>query len=119
MNKIEIKLYRHKIYKDIYLIRNWNICGGTQDTDWFKATKSLKEAIDNLWEYDSKTKEYYIKDLEKEVKSHFFKNYKSELKARITLKKNLEFDGYKGTLTKEEIFTVNDFEPFILTEIGE
>ena len=118
MNKIEIKLYRHKVYKDIYLIRNWHICGGTRDTDWFKATKSLKETIDNLMEYDYETQEYYINDLEKEIEKHFFEDGKSLLKAKITLKKKLEFDGYKGTLTKEEVFAVNDFEPFILTEIG-
>ena len=47
MNKIEIKLYRHKIHKDIYLIRNWSICGGTPETEWFEATKSLKKAIEN------------------------------------------------------------------------
>ena len=119
MNNTEIKLYRHKIYKDIYLIRNWNLCGGSQDSDWFEATKSLKEAIDNLWRYDSKIKEYFMEDLEKEIKRRFFEDGKSLLKAKITLKKDLEFDGYKGTLTKEEVFTVNDFEPFILTEIGE
>ena len=119
MNKIEIKLYRHKTYKDIYLIRNWCICGGSADTEWFEATKSLKKAIENVWGFDVKSNDYYLVDLEKEIKSHFFKNGKSELKARITLKKDLEFDGYKGTLTKEEIFAVNDFEPFILTEIGE
>lgn len=119
MNKIKIKLYRHKTYKDIYLIRNWCICGGSADTEWFEATKSLKEAIDNLWRYDGKTQEYFTEDLEKEIKRRFFEDGKSLLKAKITLKKNLEFDGYKGTLTKEEVFAVNDFEPFILTEIGE
>lgn len=119
MNKIKIKLYRHKIYKDIYLIRNWSICGGSCETEWFEATKSLKKAIENLWDYDTNKKEYYMNDLGQEIERRFFENGKSELKAKITLKKELEFDGYKGTLTKEEKYSVNDFEPFILTEVGE
>lgn len=116
MNKIEIKLYRHKIYKDIYLIRNWNVMGSLE-ADWFKATKSLKKAIENIWLYDRNTDDYYLGDLEKEIKGHFFENGKSELKAKITLKKEMEFDGYKGELTKEEIYSVNDFEPFVLGEV--
>ena len=118
MNKIEIKLYRHKTYKDIYLIRNWNIMG-SPEAEWFEATKSLKRAIENIWRYDRKIDDYCLIDLDKEIKAHFFENGKSELKAKITLKKELEFDGYKGVLTKEEIYPVDDFEPFILRELGE
>ena len=40
MNK-EIVIYRHKINKNIYLIRNWYVCGGSPDTDWFKATNDI------------------------------------------------------------------------------
>ncbi len=118
MNKTEIILYRHKIYKDIYLIRNWNICGGTPETEWFGATKSLKKAIEKLWRYDDKTQDYRLGDLKKEIEEHFFdfEKGKSELKVKITLQKELEFDGYKGTLTKEETYPVSDFEPLILIE---
>ena len=119
MNKIEIKLYRHKIFKDIYLIRNWCICGGGTETEWFEATQSLKKAIENLWRYDSKHDNYYLTNIEKEIKSRFFENGKSELKAKIILKKEVDFDGYKGILTKEEVYPLDDFEPFILTELGE
>ena len=119
MNKIEIKLYRHKIFKDIYLIRNWSICGGGTETEWFEATQSLKKAIENLWRYDNKHDNYYLADLEKEIKNHFFENGESKLKAEITLKKEVDFDGYKGTLYKNEKYSVNDFEPFILGEVKE
>lgn len=39
MSKIELVVYRHKERKDIFLVRNWSICGGNETTDFYKATK--------------------------------------------------------------------------------
>lgn len=103
MNK-EVVIYRHKTNKDIYLIRNWYICGGGPDTDWFKATKDIYEAVKNSKNNNNKT-------IEEAYKSRAFPD---ELKAKITVDKEFEFDGYKGILTKELVFKVSDFEKITL-----
>lgn len=102
MNK-EIVIYRHKTNKDIYLIRNWYICGGGPDTDWFKATKDIYEAIENSKKNN--------KTIEEAYNTRAFPN---ELKAKIIVDKKFEFDGYKGILEKELVFKVSDFEKITL-----
>ncbi len=103
MNK-EIVIYRHKTNKDIYLIRNWYICGGGPDTNWFEATKDIYEAIKNSKDNDDRT-------IEEAYKSRAFPK---ELKAKITVSKEFDFDGYRGTLKKELLFKVADFEKITL-----
>ena len=102
--EIKIKLYRHKEYKNIYLVRNWHIWGGCVDTDWFSTTQSLYDAVENSLKYYG----YDKGDIEKEYinKLHSFpKN-----KAKAILKKEMDFDGYKGELTKELMLPIEDFE---------
>lgn len=108
MDKVEIKLYRHKVYKNIYLVRRWSLVGGSSDADFFIATDNLNTAIENTSHGD----------IEKEYTKFFyhFDTKHSELKARITLKKEMEFDGYKGTMTKELELPLDDFELIILKE---
>ena len=103
MNK-EIVIYRHKTNKDIYLIRNWYISGGGPDTNWFEATKDIYEALKNSKNNNNKT-------IEEAYNSRAFPN---ELKAKITVDKEFEFDGYKGILEKELVFKVSDFEKITL-----
>lgn len=110
MNK-EIVIYRHKENKKIYLIRNWSICGGTPDTEWFEATEDIYEAIKN-----SKLRD---RTIEKEFNSRAFPD---ELKAKVTIYKDFEFDGFKGNLKKELVFKVSDFEKITLVikeDLGE
>lgn len=103
MNK-EIVIYRHKTNKDIYLIRNWINAGGGPDTDWFKATKDIYKAIENSKRSDNRTIE----------KAYNSRPYPNELKAKIIVDKEFEFDGYKGILEKELVFKVSDFEKITL-----
>jgi hypothetical protein len=103
MNK-EIVIYRHKINKNIYLIRNWYVCGGSPDSDWFKATNDIYEAIENSENRDGKTIE----------EAYNIRAFPDELKAKIIVDKEFEFDGYKGILKKELVFKVSDFEKVTL-----
>lgn len=98
MNK-EIIIYRHKTNKEFYLIRNWNICGGGPNTEWFEATKNLYKAIQN-----SKSGNTTI------VEAYNSRAYPDDLKAKAIVTKDFNFDGYEGTLKKELIFKVSDFE---------
>lgn len=105
---LELKVYRHKEYKDIFLARNWNICGGTADTEWFYATKKILEALRSFGD----------KDIEEEYKFNFY-NYEtqhSKLKAKIEFTKEMDFDGYTGTLKKVLILPLDDFELVTLIE---
>lgn len=102
MNK-EIVIYRHKTNKDIYLIRNWCICGGGPNTEWFEATKDLHRAIGN-----SKSGTKTI------VEAYDSRAFPDDLKAKIIVEKDFDFDGYKGTLKKELVFKVADFEKVTL-----
>lgn len=99
--KIELKLYRHKTYKDIYLIRNWNVCGGCEDTEFFSTTKSIFEAIENCNKRNEKDIEIECND-----KLRWFPNNKT----KTILSKEMDFDGYKGILKKEERLPIADFE---------
>lgn len=103
MNK-EIAIYRHKTNKDIYLIRNWYVCGGSPDTEWFEATKDIYKAIKNSRNNANET-------IEEAYNTRAFPN---ELKAKIIVDKEFEFDGYKGILKKELVFKVSDFEKITL-----
>ena len=38
---MELKLYRHKNYKDIYLVRESCVCGGGENTQFYRATKIM------------------------------------------------------------------------------
>lgn len=113
-NAIELKVYRHKVYKDIFLKRNWNVMGSA-DAEWWSATKELIEALQSMKTYEIGG--FVWHDVEKEYKKHFYENGISELKAKITLEKEMEFDGYKGKMKKELILPLNDFELVILREV--
>lgn len=102
MNK-EIIIYRHKENKRFYLIRNWSICGGTSDTNWFEATEDIYEAI-------QKSK-FRDKTIEDEFNTRAFPN---ELKAKVTIYKDFDFDGFQGKLKKELVFKVSEFEKITL-----
>ena len=102
MNK-EIIIYRHKTNKNIYLKRNWSICGGSPTTEWFEATEDIYEAIRNSICRGETIAEAYER-----------RPFPDELVAKVEVRKNFDFDGYKGTLTKELIFKVCDFEKITL-----
>ncbi len=115
MDKLKLKIYRHKIYKDIYLIRNWGVCG-SPEADWFKATKSIREYFDNYKAYDGKTLD---KEYEERINSKSFtfdKDGKCRMTADVVLKKDFDFDGYKGKLEKLLKLPIDEFECVILEE---
>ena len=115
MDKLRLKIYRHKIYKDIYLIRNWGICG-SPEADWFQATKSIKEYFSNYETYDGRTLD---KEYAKRVNDKSFtydRDGKCRMTANVTLKKDFDFDGYKGKLEKTLKLPIDEFECIILEE---
>ena len=97
---ITLCVYRHKTEKDIYLARNWNICGGGESTDFYYATKNISTAIDHA------NKEGFLS---------WLRSFPT-LTAKITLQKQMDFDGYAGTLSKTASLPVSDFEKITLTE---
>lgn len=108
--KLSIRIYRHKIYKDFYLIRT-NLCGGNKDSAFYETTNDLRKAIDNVLYYDNKDGAF-------EHWMNWFKdeNGVTELKAKTILTKEMDFDGYKGVLKKEVILPVSEFELVELKE---
>lgn len=108
--KILVTLYRHKEFKEFYLIRNWNICGGCEDTNFYSTTKNLKEAFNNMFKYNGK--EYELAD----DFMYWNERFGEKLKVKIILEKEMDFDGYKGKLQKEVILNVCDFVPVYLSE---
>lgn len=104
-----IKLFRHKVHKDIFLARNWSYCGGDENTEFYYATKDVFTAV---------------KDANRPVFKKWFSSFldedgKTKLKARITDRKTVDIDGYFGTVEKELVFPVVDFELVELTEVDE
>ncbi len=98
MEKLKLKIYRHKIYKDIYLIRNWGVCG-TPEANWFKATKSIEEYFNNYENYNGETLD---KAYEERINDSFTfdKDGKCRTTADITLKKILILMATKENLKK-------------------
>ena len=100
MEKIKIRLYRHKYFKDVYLARNYGYCGGNKDTPFYYATQDIMEAIRNA------QKENFL-DWHKRIDG---------LTAKFTDSKEIDIDGYTGTITKELCFPVSEFEVVVLEE---
>lgn len=101
-----LKLYRHIYHKNIYLARNWNTVGGSATTDFYYATENLMEALNHANKSDFEHWFYSFLD----------DNLKTKLKAKITLSKEIEIDGYKGTVRKTMEFPVTEF---VLVELEE
>ena len=100
---LTVLVYRHKSEKDIYLARNWSICGGGDKTDFYYATTDINEAIKNA------NRDGFLS---------WSKSFGGKLAAKITMYKDMEFDGYTGRLKKEFCFPVSDFECVTLKEQG-
>ncbi len=115
MDKLKLKIYRHKIYKNIYLIRNWAVCG-SPEADWFKTTKSIKEYFDKYENYDGRTLDEEYKENINEKGFAFDRDGKCRMTADAVLKKDFDFDGYKGKLEKLLKLPITEFECIILEE---
>lgn len=115
MDKLKFKIYRHKIYKDIYLIRNWGVCG-TPEANWFKATKSIKEYFNNYESYNGKTLDKAFQERINDKSFTFDRDGKCRTTADITVKKDFNFDGYKGKLEKVLRLPIDEFECIVLKE---
>lgn len=110
---IKLVVYRHKERKDIFMLRNWCICGGCEETDFYKATKDVLEAIRN-----TNNPNFTLGEYESWLKSFLDENGKTKLVVKIKDKKEFEFDGYKGTAEKEIVLRCADFEKVELVEMG-
>ena len=111
---IELYVWRHKVNKEIYLIKNVGMCGGGENSEFYKATRSIIEAIksaNNASGYDANFEEW--------MRSFLDDNGKTRLKARIVDYKEVDFDGYTGRISKELYFPVADFEKITITEVAE
>lgn len=49
---LSVKLYRHKVYKDLYLIRT-NLRGGNKKSPFYEITKDLQKAINSVLDYNN------------------------------------------------------------------
>lgn len=100
--KLKISVFRHKTYKDVFLTRIWCICGASSDT--YKTTTDILSAIDSVNAHKSTRPNKF---------DYFFRE---NIVVKHTMKKEMEFDGYSGVLTKEIELKLTDFEEVILTE---
>lgn len=104
--KITLTLYRHKDEKDVYLKRNWGLCGGNEDSDFYRATTDIVEAINSV-AAEERTGESF---------DHWMDHFGGRLYVKFKKRLNVEIDGYTGTLEKEVKLYVKDFEKVVLTE---
>lgn len=104
--KIELKIYRHKEYQDVYLLRNYALVGGNANSEWYSATRNLNEAIRNA---------NFLYGCERFEER--FRVFDEPTKVEIVDEKDFEFNGYKGKLKKEITLLVTDFEKVIIREV--
>ena len=57
---MKIKLYRHKVHKNLYLKRNWHIMG-SPEAEWWSATDKLYEALQSYKGNNRRSKDMIIK----------------------------------------------------------
>lgn len=102
---MELSFYRLKSDHDVYLRRN-NVCGGGSTTPWYEVTMDIIEAI--------RSYQRTVKD-EGSFESRF-RVFDTDTPVKYIAVKEMEFDGYKGKLTKEVTLSVTDFEKVTLKE---
>lgn len=112
--KMKIKLYRHKVHKNLYLKRNWHIMG-SPEAEWWSATDKLYEALQSYRKYENHR--YIEVDIEEEYKRFENNDCFPRYRTKYTFEKEMEFDGYKGKLEKEEIMPLSDYELVVLEEL--
>lgn len=101
---MRLKFYRHKTYKNLFL-KKGNEFYGDENTQFYDVTLDVLEAIKSLAAYGFNFMEWYVK----------FPNNKT----KVILTKEVDIDGYKGTLTKELELSISDFELVELSEVTE
>lgn len=104
----QIALYRHKAQKGYYLVRDRSIVGGHDGTAFYRVTKDLMEALTNY--------QYFEDDFLDWAKRFSDDSGKTILKAKIVDTMEADVNGYTGTLKKELVFDVEDFEKVIFEE---
>lgn len=95
---MELKFYRHKTERNLYLARN-TVSNG--ETNFYYVTTDSLTAI---------------KDANKPGFDDWMYKNDRDLKAKITLKVRISVDGYEGWGYKEVSYHVKDFEKVVLSE---
>ena len=107
---IELCVYRHKYRQEFYLERNYSICGGGPDSDFYNATKDFFKALHSC----QRSGENFLKW----AKTFTDETGRTVLKAKCMDVIEANIDGYTGKLTKELVFDVADFEKVLIVEEG-
>lgn len=102
---LELKLYRHKKYKDIYLLRIPGYTDKNHKRHYYDSTENLFDALQSYKMYGDKFLICVDDDANKSVD--------------VWLTKYVEDEGYKGALEKEEELLISDFELVVLREVVE
>ena len=101
---MELKFYRHKEHKDVFLVRT-NMCGGNADTAFYNATRDVIEAITSVRNVEISNKSFL-----------FWASRFSDTSVTVTLEKRVELDGYSGIIHKKVRIPVSEFELVTLVE---
>ena len=104
--KLSLRVYRHKEEKGVFLKRNWGMCGGTPDTAFYQATTDVLEAIESV-KVEERTGECF---------EYWMGSFDGKLYVKFKKKRDVEIDGFTGTLEKEIKLYIKDFEKIVLTE---
>lgn len=114
MDKLELKIYRHKLHKDIFLIRKWGLCG-TPSFEWFEGTKDIGKYFK---EYKNCKGDTLEQEYNEKINDDFYYGSDGKIRvgAKIEIQKEMEFDGYKGTMKKTLELPLDEFELVILKE---
>jgi hypothetical protein len=101
---MELRFYRHKEHKHLYLART-NAIGGSEKTEFYRAVTDVVTAILSVIQEEKKGNNFL----------GWLHNFPENC-VTTTLEKEMEFDGYHGTLRKEIKLPVSEFELVTLVE---
>lgn len=105
----QIALYRHKVQKEYYLVRDGRIVGGGPGTAFYYATKDFMEALTSYQCFADHFLDWAVRFSDD--------TRRTCLKAKIVDTIEANVNGYTGTLKKELVFDVADFEKVTFEEI--
>lgn len=111
---MELKIYRHKLHKDIFLIRRWGLCG-TPSFEWFEGTKDIGKYFKEYENHEGRTLECEYNEM---INDEFYYSGVGKIRvgAKVKIQKEMEFDGYKGIMEKTLKLPLDEFELVILKE---
>ena len=108
----ELFVYRHKTDKNVYLMRKYEVVGGSTASHFYRVTTDFKVAVRNVLADEDGSFERHLET------PYMWNDDSVPDTLPLQVKKEFDVDGYKGVGTKEILYHLKDFEKVWFVEKG-